>query len=210
MKKRIFITVALFAFTSITSQLFAQDAARVKAGYNVKTNIKCRVIESPAGCDIVCEHSVVSPRDVASGLPTGKRMHKPYIFSVSSDENVVSPKDLATGQASGKVNVQDISMTKRSSGAGTGKVSLQDFHFVVKNKGKIVPVTIEDGECVFPEDCPDGEYSLVCDWSWGMSNSGSGRCAASFLLTIENGDCTAMAINEKGLPGDKGNKGTKK
>lgn len=210
MKRKIF-AIAIITITSLTSQLFAQNATRVKAGYNVKSNIKCRIIESPVGCDIVCEHTIVSPRDAASGLATGKRMHKPYTFSVSSEDNVVSPRDVATGQkTSGKVNVQDISMTKRSSGAGVGKVSLQDFHFVVKNKGKIVPITVEDGECVFPGDCPDGEYSLVCDWSWGMSNSGSGRCAASFLLTIENGDCTAMAINEKGLPGDKGNKGTKK
>jgi hypothetical protein len=25
-------------------------------------------------------HSVVSPRDAASGLPTGKRMHKPFVL----------------------------------------------------------------------------------------------------------------------------------
>ncbi len=30
-----------------------------------------------AGGAVAVEHEIVSPRDAASGLPTGKRMHKP-------------------------------------------------------------------------------------------------------------------------------------
>ena len=55
----------------------------------------------------------------------------------------------------------------------------------------------------------------VLAWSWGMSNSGSftsgsgatttglSRGSVNFVLQIEDGACTSMAINEKGLPGEK-------
>ena len=31
-------------------------------------------------------HEIVSPRDAASGLPTGKRMHKPLVFAIELDK----------------------------------------------------------------------------------------------------------------------------
>jgi type VI secretion system secreted protein Hcp len=34
---------------------------------------------------IAVSHSVVSPRDPASGLPTGKRMHKPFVITKELD-----------------------------------------------------------------------------------------------------------------------------
>ena len=34
---------------------------------------------------IAAEHEVVSPRDPASGLPTGKRMHRPYVITKELD-----------------------------------------------------------------------------------------------------------------------------
>jgi type VI secretion system secreted protein Hcp len=35
---------------------------------------------------IAVSHSIVSPRDPQSGLPTGKRMHKPWIFKKEIDQ----------------------------------------------------------------------------------------------------------------------------
>jgi type VI secretion system secreted protein Hcp len=35
---------------------------------------------------IAVNHSVVSPRDPASGLPTGKRQHKPYVITKELDK----------------------------------------------------------------------------------------------------------------------------
>ena len=32
------------------------------------------------------QHSVVSPRDAASGLPTGKRQHKPFVITKQMDK----------------------------------------------------------------------------------------------------------------------------
>ena len=39
---------------------------------------------------IAAEHEVTTPRDAASGLPTGKRMHKPYVITKEID--VASPR----------------------------------------------------------------------------------------------------------------------
>lgn len=35
---------------------------------------------------IACEHEVISPRDAASGLPTGKRQHKPITITKEIDQ----------------------------------------------------------------------------------------------------------------------------
>src|SRR6185436_4825615 len=36
---------------------------------------------------IAVSHEVVSPRDPASGLPTGKRMHKPFVITKELDKS---------------------------------------------------------------------------------------------------------------------------
>ena len=156
---------------------------------------------------------VKSPRDAASGLPTGKRQHKPMTITKELDksspklaESVSSP-DATTakgsGGGSGKVNVQDLSFSK---------VNVQDISVTKRCGGKSTKLSVVDGEFEIPtDDCPNGECTLVASWSWGMTNSGSsstgsagsGRCSIDILLQIEDGVCTAMAINEKGLPGEK-------
>jgi len=254
MKKSIFVAIAFIAATSITTQLFAQEAAKIKPGYNVKSNVKARVVQTDNGCSIVFETSpsspdaasgmattkkgydhymakssfsvsasdnsvseITSPRDPASGQATGKRMHKPMTISKEYDKS--SPKlaesvsttgtssdamaGSGSGGGSGKVNVQDLSMSK---------VNVQDISFTKRCGGKSTKISCDGGECEIPiGDCPNGDCSLTASWSWGatqsgMSNTGSagsGRCSVDFLLEIEDGVCTAMAINEKGLPGEK-------
>jgi hypothetical protein len=39
--------------------------------------------------------------------------------------------------------------------------------------------------------------------SSGSGMTGLSRCSVDFFLEIEDGACTAVAIKEKGLPGDK-------
>jgi type VI secretion system secreted protein Hcp len=36
-------------------------------------------LDQVAGGTVNVQHTIVSPRDPASGLPTGKRMHKPFV-----------------------------------------------------------------------------------------------------------------------------------
>lgn len=147
---------------------------------------------------------VTSPRDAASGLPTGKRQHKPVRMTTEVDksspklaESVSSPDATAakgSGGGTGKVSMQDMSFSK---------VNVQDISFTKRCGGKSTKLSVVDGECVIStEDCPNGTCTVVASWSWGTSNSG--RCSVDILLEIEDGVCTAMAINEKGLPGGKG------
>jgi len=190
MKKKIFITLVFIASTAITGKLIAQEAVASKtASYDLKKAVKCRVSSTAAGCAITFDHEIVSPRDASSGMATGKRQHKPYVYIVSADDNsvseVTSPRDVATGQASGKVSYSDLSVM----------ISLE--------KGKAKKIAAEDGEFSLPSDLADGDYTVVLSWSWGASNPGaSKRCQTTFTVTIQDGVC--MAINEKGHAGTKG------
>lgn len=136
MKKINFKAIAFIAITSFTCQLFAQDAvlktrtksnqtnekssgnvtavddwqqqnAKVATGKHFpKATLSCRVVATDDGCTIVFENNIVSPRDAASGLPTGRRMDKPYSFVVSAEDNKVtevkSPRDTPSGLATGR------------------------------------------------------------------------------------------------------------
>ena len=243
MKKKNFITVALFAFASISGQLFAQEAAlqtRTKsnqtnertAGYDLKKNVKARVIQTNTGCSIVFESIPPSSADAASGMATSKKGYDYYkvqsTFSVDASDNSVtevkSPRDAASGQASGKRQYKPMSVSGSNtspdatavngSGGGAGKVNVQDisiskvnvqdFHFTKRCGGKTTKISCDGGDCEIPiGDCPNGDCAITADWSWGASQGGSSRCSVDFFLKIEDGACTAMAINEKGLPGEK-------
>jgi hypothetical protein len=217
--------------------------AKVAQGQHIKKGLlTCRVTPTDNGCVITMENSVKSPRDAASGLPTGKRMHKPMSFLVSSSDNSVtevkSPRDVATGQSTGKRQHKPIRIPKEYNAStpklagiavsssdsppseiaidepGVHKVSIQNFHFTMSCGGKTTQITCVDGVCEIPVgECPNGSCSAIASWSWGASNSGSmssgsgmtglSRCSVDFFLEIEDGACTAVAIKEKGLPGDK-------
>lgn len=127
-----FITIALIAITCITSQLFAQETAALKtrtksnqtnertAGYDLKKNVKCRVITTETGYSIAFEYDVKAPRDAATGQSSGKRGYDYYQakseFSVSSIDNSVteinSPRDAASGLPTGKRQHRPITITK--------------------------------------------------------------------------------------------------
>jgi hypothetical protein len=44
----------------------------------------------PPGSEPEVEGFIVSPRDAASGLPSGKRMHKPFVITKTYDTNFSS------------------------------------------------------------------------------------------------------------------------
>jgi hypothetical protein len=224
MKKKIIFTLMLVVLNCTVNRLFAQDGAVAKtAGYDLKKNVKCRVASTTEGSIVVFENAVVAPRDIATGQSSGKRTHKPFNiikeYRVSAVDNLVtevkSPRDLATGQASGKrLSAEPVAgETLDATGVGTGKATLQDMHFVVNNGGTKRELPSANGECDLPADLPDGTYVMTVSWSWGMSQSagtGSGMSAGrtadkpvvvSFLLEVKDGNY--VAINEKGLPGEK-------
>lgn len=186
--------------------------------------------QSKSAFSISAKDNSVSPRDAASGLPTGKRMHKPIVITKELDkaspqmtDDVVSPRDAASGLPTGKRMHKPITYTKEldksspklanetngidsevaHTGGGAGKVSMQDMHFVFRCGGKTTNLTAKDGVYELPTDCPNGKADLIASWSWGATQTSSlKRCSTSFTFDFENGVC--MAINEKGLPGEKG------
>lgn len=226
MKKSIFVAFALIAVTTITSPLFAQVSAAKNAGYDLKKNVKCRVISTETGCTIVFENAeapentlltkkgynayksksefsvssldnsvseVVSPRDAASGLPTGKRQHKPMTITKELDksspklaESVSSP---GSGGGAGKVSMHDMTMSK---------ATFKEFTVTKRCGGKSSKITMIDGEYMIPTgDCPDGSCTVTTSWSCDASNSS--RCSVDFLLEIVDGVCVARSINESGV-----------
>jgi hypothetical protein len=251
--KNVFLTLLLL--TSYTNQTFAQETAVLKtktksnqsndrtAGYDLKKNIKCRVVPTETGCTIVFEgvggisggviagkkgydyyqslsafsvsssdnsvSEVKSPRDAASGLATGKRMHKPMSISKEPYSNIGSdspPADISIGEpgvqvaqktkgGSGKASFSDLSLMS------TAKATFKEFTITKRCDGKTSKISCSDSECDIPlDDCPNGTCDLICSWSWGASNSGSSMNSsgsAGFSLEIKDGVCTAMAIKEK-------------
>ena len=111
MKKQIFMAVACMAAIAITGPLTAQTSPAAIAATKTSSNNEkitdagacvVKITSSATGCDIVVDHSIVSPRDHASGQASGKRMHKPYCYAVSMADNsvveVTAPKQLPLPQ----------------------------------------------------------------------------------------------------------------
>jgi Type VI secretion system effector, Hcp len=174
-----------------------------KKGYDYYKNMSCFSVSSSDN-----SVSIVSPRDPASGLPTGKRMHKPMVITKELDKS--SPtlaESAAKGREASAPSISEIVITKsavqesQSSGIDAGKASFKEFTITKRCDGKSTKISCPDGECDIPlDDCPNGTCDLVCDWSWGLSQQGtssSSSGSAGFSLEIQDGGCTAMAIKEK-------------
>ncbi|MFC7356734.1 type VI secretion system tube protein Hcp [Jejudonia soesokkakensis] len=156
---------------------------------------------------------VISPRDAASGLPTGKRQHKPLTIRSEIDKSTPS----LTKPVSNTVNTTEGAMV-RGTGGGAGKVSLQDITVTKSCGGKTTTIPVVDGECIIPTtDCPDGDCNLKITWTWndGSTSTDSDwtrktNNSVNFVCKIEEGVCTAMASNEKEVSREKTNKGRSK
>jgi hypothetical protein len=185
-----------------------------------KTSIK--IVPTETGCDIVSWSWGVSNSGNHSGGGSGAGKHVQSIVYVqeesSNTEKIVQGKhfpkatlsvsspDADETQESSKVNVQDLNFTKKYDTASPvianrrlgGKVNVQDISFTVYHDRKIIPTTIDNDTCTLPEDLPNGDYNVVCSWSWGAHESGTNsQKTIDCHLKIENGVCVDMAINEK-------------
>jgi len=80
--------------------------------------------------EISSKASIVSPRDAASGLPTGKRMHKPFVIEAQLDASSPLLKELREGGKLGEIVVE----ADKSKGAKGDK---QDF-LIVKLENVLV------------------------------------------------------------------------
>lgn len=181
MKKKIFIALAFVATVGLSNQLFSQEPMQVTKT-RTKSNQTNEKVSDPSmvvctgkircadgTCSITFEQEIVSPRDAASGLPTGKRQHKPFTITQELDPGTsTAVRESPTKASSGKVSFSDLSITVTS-----------------KGKSKKIPVT--NNQFTLPDDCDD-DCDLVASWSWGESNSGtSKRYQATFNLAKEGG-----------------------
>lgn len=190
MKKQLLAVLALFIATSISANLSAQVTSEGIQKTKTKSNqsndrvssekdesLKVKIRQTGTGCEIVFNQAIVSPRDAASGLPTGKRQHKPVVFTKEYDKS--SPQ-----------------LARTSSGGGAGKVSMSDLSVTITSKGRSQKLPVINNEFTLP-DGVDQDCDLVVSWSWGASNSGSQtRGEMAFVLSVVNGAC--VAIKTKG------------
>lgn len=190
MKKQVFLVMAVLVTVGFGCQLFAQTVNTSRS--NIKNNkssmdtsgtcvgkIRC----ADGSCVISFEQDIVSPRDAASGLPTGKRMHKPFVITKELDSS--SPTAIRESQ------------TK----ASTGKVSYSDLSVMLTCNGRTTKLPVINGQFTLPTDGKDNDCDLVVSWSWGESNSGTGvakRYEATFNLAVENGEYMASKHTKTG------------
>ena len=194
MKKSIIIALALVVSTGLSNQLFAQEImevakTRTKSNQtNEKSSDRSKVVCigkircADGTCSVTFEQEILSPRDAASGLPTGKRQHKPFTIITELDQS--------------SATIARESPTK----ASTGKASFSDLSIVVNGKGKSKSLPVVNGRFTMPDDCDDQDCDLVVSWSWGESNSGSStkRYQATINLNVENGVYSASKHTKTG------------
>ena len=195
MKKKIFTAFVFVAIIFASATLFAQENAKPAQKIKTKSNIEnnrvsvVKINSTEDGCSIIVGHEIISPRDAASGLPTGKRMHRPFVITKEID--VSSATNIST-----EVTTPKSASGKRVAGQPIGGIIVKGG----RNPGgnQFNKIVVEDGQFTLPADCPDGEYTMSLSWSWGASNSSSSkRCEKSFSLTMENGVC--KGIQENGI-----------
>ncbi|PKA82015.1 type VI secretion system (T6SS) effector Hcp [Ulvibacter sp. MAR_2010_11] len=151
---------------------------------------------------------VVSPRDAASGLPSGKRQHKPLTITKEMDKStpVIYNKVSSAG-----ATTDGVATTNK--GLGTGKVNMQDMSFTKRCADLTTVYPVVDGVSIIPvDDCPNGRGKIIWTWAdgtlessddWTTNKRAQPTHTIEFIMDIQDGVCTAMAINEKGLPGEK-------
>lgn len=193
MKKQIFITMAVLVTVGFAGQLTAQDAISKQRTKSNNTNERAIETNSSSACvgkircadgscTISFEQEVVSPRDVASGLPTGKRMHKPFVITKELDRNSPAP------------------IRESPTKASTGKVSYSDLSVMLTLNGRTTKLPVVNDQFTLPIGGKDNDCDLVVSWSWGESNTGSSltRYEATFNLAVENGEYMASKHTKTG------------
>lgn len=119
---------------------------------------------------IAVSHSIISPRDPQSGLPTGQRMHKPYVFTKELDKstpilyNVLCTNENIT-EATFKFWTPQI---KAATGVGS-----EVQHFTVKlTNANIASLDFRMANIRHPDLVKFAEYEEVAltyqkiEWTW--------------------------------------------
>jgi type VI secretion system secreted protein Hcp len=119
---------------------------------------------------IAVSHEIISPRDPASGLPTGKRMHKPFVITKELDK--ASP--LLYNTLTNNENITDLTVQfwtpqldpKRGMGA-------EVHHFLIKlTNANIASISFRMPNNKHPDLMKFAEYEEIAftyeriEWTW--------------------------------------------
>ncbi len=195
MKRKTIIVLLVILTGSFGSQLFAQETMEVTKQRTKSNNTNERTIEQSSSacvgkircadgtCSISFDQEIVSPRDAASGLPTGKRQHKPFVITKELDKST------------------PMMLRESPSKASTGKVSYSDLSITMTHKGGSKKLPVVNNQFTLPTDCPDGEIELIASWSWGATNEGTDgikRYEAPFALEVKGGEFASSKYTKTG------------
>ena len=146
MKKKILIILVVLGTIGFCGKLVAQETMQVSKT-RTKSNQTNEKISAQATtvcvgkircadgtCSITFEQEIISPRDAASGLPTGKRQHKPFVITKELDRSsAITTRESPTKASTGKVSYSDLSVMVTRNGKSknldvvNGQFSLQSF-----------------------------------------------------------------------------------
>lgn len=193
MKKKIYVFLAVVLTIGFSNQLIAQETMEITK-QRTKSNNTNEKMSAPSPtvctgkircadgtCTINFDQEIVSPRDAASGLPTGKRQHKPFFITKELDKSSPMMRESPTKQSSAKASMSDVSV-------------------MISVKGKTSKLPVVNNQITLP-DGVDDDCDLVVSWSWGESNAGSStlkRYEATFNLAVENGEFLASKHKKTG------------
>ncbi|MFM9826268.1 hypothetical protein [Flavobacterium sp.] len=155
------------AAASLKTRTKSNQTNERTAGYDLKKATKLRVTPTESGCAISFEYDVKSPKDAASGLATGRRLHKPMtvFYEVSSSDNSVAEVKRPRNPVSGQTITQK------------------------GREGKIAVIAVSHGMAVSSDppisvgsssDSPPSEIAIDEPGVQKAANSGMGSGKASF------------------------------
>ena len=119
---------------------------------------------------IAVSHEIISPRDAASGLPTGKRMHKPFVITKELDKS--SPilyQVLCTNE---NVSEWELEFWTPQIKAGTGVGSEVQHYSVKLTNANIASIAFRMANNKHPDLMKFAEYEEVAftyqkiEWTW--------------------------------------------
>jgi len=120
---------------------------------------------------IAVSHEIISPRDPASGLPTGKRMHKPIVITKELDKS--SPlllNMLVTNENVSAWELQFWAPQKQAAGSGAG-AEFQNYTIKLTN-ANIASISFRMANNKHPDLMKFAEYEEVAftyqkiEWVW--------------------------------------------
>jgi len=127
---------------------------------------------------IAVSHSIVSPRDPQSGLPTGQRMHKPYVITKELDKSTpILYQVLCTNENLTSVTLKFWTpQLKAASGVGS-----EVQHFTVKlTNANIASYDFRQANIRHPDLVKFTEYEEIAmtyqkiEWTWNDGGITSG------------------------------------